>query len=69
MKEAFRRSSTFVVGSVIVTTMNIADEIARLHELRSGALSDEEFAATKERFLLQHRANPSRRAQKASLVI
>ncbi|WMW78947.1 PspC domain-containing protein [Undibacterium cyanobacteriorum] len=32
--------------------MNIADEIARLHELhRSGALSDEEFAAAKEKVL------------------
>ncbi|MBC3879914.1 PspC domain-containing protein [Undibacterium sp. LX40W] len=32
--------------------MNIADEIARLHELhRSGALTDEEFAAAKEKVL------------------
>lgn len=32
--------------------MNIADEIARLHELnRSGALTDEEFARAKEKLL------------------
>lgn len=32
--------------------MNIADEIARLHELhRSGALTDEEFATAKEKVL------------------
>ncbi len=39
--------------------MNIADEIARLHELhRSGALSDEEFAAAKEKVLASASSKP-----------